>query len=61
MTDDSMRNNIYDHDVVNTSGYTVRDALEVDWSKGKSWREHMKEKGEPVVLKARVKFAHVED
>ena len=59
MTDNDMRSSIYDHDIVNNSGYIVRDALEVDWSKGKSWSEHMKEQSKIVTSpKAHIKYAH---
>ena len=44
MSVDSMRKTIYDHDVVNTSGYVVRDMLEYDWSEGKSWSQNNSEK-----------------
>lgn len=39
-----MRREIFGYEDVNEDEYRVASALEVDWSKGKSWSQHQKEK-----------------
>ena len=39
-----MRREIFGYEDVNEGEYRVAAALEVDWSKGKSWSQHQREK-----------------
>ena len=49
---------VFDRETINSSGYVVSNALEFDWSKGKSWKEKRQSTDKSVkrVATARIKW-----